>query len=610
MTLSFDARIAGREILCRIGTDRPLAAPVFCFSLMAAPRVVSGGILLRRTAGYAEVALPDLGPGQVHEIVLAYDDSRLRPVNRAWLPLGPYLRDAAGATHPLPPLPAGVRHGAAPAGPLHDGLRLIPRPANWRPAGGTLAASAFWAAHEALAAVSALGERTGLGGLLAPGGVTVTVATDPDLAAGGHVLTISPGGVSIRAADRAGIFHAGVTLLTLRANHAGALPCGEIEDHPRFGWRGQHLDCARHFFAMPTLLRLLDLMALLKMNRFHWHFADDEAFRLEVGCAPALWQKTAFRGEGCLVPGVFGGGIRSGGSYSRADVATLLARADDLGIGVMPEIEIPAHAFALNAAVPGLRDPADNGAEVSIQGYPVNVINPAMPATWDLVLPLAEEVAGMFPLGILHLGCDELPPDAWAGSPAARALMAREGLATRDDLQGWMMARVAAHLTARGIRSAAWEEAAKGAQGGIGNGALLFSWTGQGPGVAAARLGHDVVMCPAQHVYLDMAHSADPDDWGAAWAAFIDLEKVLDWSPVPAGAEDIAPRVAGVQGTFWGEFTTGDRQMEALIAPRILGVAEKAWESGPPMTGPELRAIARSYGPVFDAMGWDWHRGA
>jgi hexosaminidase len=610
MTLSFEARIAGHEIICRIGTDRPLAAPVFCFSLMAAPRVVSGGQLLRQTAGYGEVALPDLVPGQVHELVLAHANPDLRPANRAWLPLGPYLRDGDGATHALPPLPAGVRPAAAAEGPLSDGLRLIPRPAVWRPVGGTLAASAFAAGHEALAAVSALGERTGLGALLGADGVPVTVETDPALPAGGHVLTIGPKGVAIRAADRAGVFHAGVTLLTLRATHAGALPCGEIEDHPRFGWRGQHLDCARHFFAMPTLLRLLDLMALLKLNRFHWHFADDEAFRLEVRTAPALWQKTALRGEGCLVPGVYGGGIRSGGTYARSDVTTLLARAAELGIGVLPEIEIPAHAFALNAAIPGLRDPADTGTEVSIHGYSRNVINPAMPATWDLILPLAEEVAGMFPLGILHLGCDELPPDAWSGSPAARALMAREGLETRDDLQGWMMARVAAHLAARGIRPAAWEEAAKGAQGGIGHDALLFSWTGQGPGVAAARMGHDVVMCPAQHVYLDMAHSGDPDDWGAAWAAFVNLGEVLNWSPVPAGAEDIAPRVAGVQGTFWGEFTTEDRQMEALIAPRILGVAEKAWESGPPMTGPELRAIARSYGPLFDAMGWDWYRGA
>lgn len=609
MPLHFDARIQDRDIVCTITSDTPIARPTFCFSLMAPNRVVSGGTMVRRTAGYSEVALPDLAPGVPHRVVLAHQNPDWRPVNRAWLPLGAYLRDGAGATHPLPKLPAGVHPAPRPEGPLHDGLRLVPRPESWAPTGGTLTATTFAADHAALAAVSALGQRTGLGPLLSPGGTTITVTTDTALPPEAHVLTIAPDAVTIRAADRAGIFHAGVTLLTLRATH-GAIPCGTITDRPRFGWRGQHLDCARHFFTVPTLLRLMDLMALLKMNRLHWHFADDEAFRLEVDTAPALWQKTAFRGEGCAVPGVFGGGIRSGGSYSKQDVATLNAHAEALGIRILPEIEIPAHAFALNAAIPGLRDPGDNGAEISIQGYPVNVINPALQATWDLIHPLAREVAAMFPIGILHLGCDELPPDAWAGSPMATALKAREGLDTRDDLQGWMMARVAAHLQEHGIRPAAWEEAAKGAQGGIGHDALLFSWTGQGPGIAAARRGHDVVMCPAQHVYLDMAHTSDPDDWGAAWAAFVDLEETLNWSPVPKGAEDIAPRVAGVQGTFWGEFTTEDREMEALLAPRILGVAQKAWDVHDAMTGPELRAIARSYGAIFDAMGWDWHKGA
>jgi hexosaminidase len=280
-----------------------------------------------------------------------------------------------------------------------------------------------------------------------------------------------------------------------------------------------------------------------------------------------------------------------------------------LGIQVLPEIEIPAHAFAINAILPGLRDPADIGAEASVQGYPRNVVNPAMAATWELVLPLAEEVAAMFPIGMLHLGCDELPPGAWDGSPAVEVLKLRENLHNRDDVQGWMMQAVAAHLGARGIRSAAWEEAAKGATG-IGHDALLFSWTGQGPGIAAARAGHDVVMCPAQHAYLDMAHTGSADDWGAAWAAFVALEDTVAWHPVPLDAPDIAPRVAGVQGCFWSEFTTADAQLEPMLAPRILGVAAKAWEVDGTTNGPDLRAIAAHYGPLFDRIGWDWHRGA
>ena len=351
-------------------------------------------------------------------------------------------------------------------------------------------------------------------------------------------------------------------------------------------------------------------MALCKLNRFHWHFADDESFRLQVDCAPDLWRKTEFRGQDCAVPGVFGGGIRSGGSYSRADVATVLAHAAALNIAVLPEIEVPAHAYAINRAIPGLRDPADNGAEASIQGYRDNILNPAMDATWALLEPLAVEVAGLFPMKMLHLGCDEMPPGAWDGSPAATRLKAEQGLEGQDGVQGWAMARLALHLADRGIRAAAWEEAAKGNQGGIGHEALLFSWTGQGPGVAAARRGHDVVMCPAQNTYLDMAHTGDPGDWGAAWAAFIALEDTVNWQPVPLGADDIADRVVGVQGCFWSEFTTADAEIEPMIAPRILGIANKAWDRNDSVDGPRLRALAASYGPLFDRIGWQRHTGA
>lgn len=609
MRLTFDAVIDGRAIRCRIGTDTALTAPVFCFSLMAPNRPVSGGTLLRAVAGYSEIALPDLAPGSVHEVVVEHLDPSYRPVNRAWLPLGPYLRHAGGCT-PLPPLPAGVDMAEAPEPPPCPGLRLVPPPTSWEPATGTAdARGGFATRSSALAGVEALATRLSLAPFLGHG-LPLRLHHEAGLPPEGYRLTVTPAGAEIAHADAAGAFHGGITLLQLKATHDGLIPCGVIEDAPRFGWRGQHLDCARHFYRPETILRLLDLMALFKLNRFHWHFADDEAFRLQVDCLPDLWRKTEYRGEGELVPGVFGGGIRSGGSYSKADITAVLDRAASLHIGVLPEIEVPAHAFAFNQAVPGLRDPGDNGAEISIQGYPLNILNPAIEATWEVLIPLAEEVAARFPLGILHLGCDELPPGAWEGSPLASALKAREGLADRDDLQGWMMERLAGHLVAKGIRPAAWEEAAKGAQGGIGHEALLFSWTGQGPGIEAARMGHDVVMCPAQKVYFDMAHTGDAGDWGAAWAAFVGLEETVNWSPVPKGAEDVAHRIVGVEGCFWSEFTTEDAQIEPMIAPRILGLACKAWESDGATDGARLRALAGALGPVFDSAGWHRHTGA
>ena len=610
MILTFDAEIADRQIHCIIGSDTAISTPIFCFSLMAPAKVVSGGTVVRSVAGYTEVQLPDIRPGQIVSLTLEHANPDFAPVNRAWLPLGPYLRHAGGVV-PLPALPAGVRQSDEKQVPAFDGLRLIPQPTLWQPDGKTMRCqNGFSAISEPLFAVADLAQRNFLAPFLAPGGIPISIMLSPNLPIDGYTLRLAPDGVTLLAADRAGIFNAGVTLLNLKTTYQGHIPCGTITDAPRFAWRGQHLDCARHFYEPTTILRLLDLMALLKLNRFHWHFADDESFRLQVDCAPDLWQKTAFRGEGEAVPGVFGGGIRAGGSYSKADVVALIAHAKTLNIEILPEIEVPAHAFAMNQVILGLRDPGHNGVETSIQGYTENAVNPAMDATWALLEPLSLEVASLFPINILHLGCDELAPDTWDGSPAVTALKARQGLTTRDDVQGWAMHRLAGHLAKNGIKSAAWEEAARGNNGGIGHNAILFSWTGQGPGIDAARAGYDVVMTPAQNVYLDMAHSSDRDDWGAAWAAFISLEDTINWKPIPDGASDIAHRIIGIEGCFWSEFTTSDTEMMPMLAPRILGVASKAWDINDILTGPGLRALAGHYAALFDAIGWPRHKGA
>ena len=603
--MHFTAEIQGSHIACRITADRAIKAPTFCASIMAPGVVVSGGVLTRQVAGYLEVALPDLAPGQPHDLILAHENPGFVPRNRAWLPLGAYLRTGAGPV-PLPPLEQGVRQTEAAPVPDFPGLRLIPQPQSWAPTGGETPIAALTCAHPAFAAVDALARRRGLAPFLGAG-PRVTITLDPALGED-HILTLGED-ISLQAGNEAAVFHAAITLLTLRETH-GALPHGRLQDGPRFDYRGQHLDCARHFFGVETILKLLDLMALMKLNRFHWHFSDDEAFRLETEVTPEIWQKTALRGEGHAVPSVFGGGISSGGSYCRADVTRILDHAAALHIQVLPEIEVPAHSFCLNLAHPGLQDRGDNRAEVSIQGYRDNIVNPALPETWAFLEPLALEVARMFPMAMIHLGGDELPPDAWAGSPEVTALKAREGLQTHLDVQGWTMAKMAGFLVGHGFRAAAWEEATRGNQGGIGHDALIFSWTGQGEGIHAARKGHQVVMCPAQNTYFDIAHSDDPGDWGATWAGITPLEQVVNWKPIPDSAPDIAEKVVGVEGCFWGEFTTEDAQMEPMVAPRILGLANKAWDRDDSVDGPRLRALAQAYGPLLDRIGWQRHRGA
>ncbi len=567
--MTYESRIIGDTIQCTFTPDSALSAPVFCFSGMGPFEAISGGTVTHSLGSYTEISLPDLAAGVPYELVTRYAGG-FKPANRAWLPLGPYLRHGAELID-LPKPESGCRPQHLPdLGPV-AGLPLVPQPEIWQAAGAVLEVSGFVCDRPAFVVVAALASRRGW----AFEG-DVQVALEPaELSADAYEIEISEDGITVRAGDYGGEFYAGITLLTLL--QAGPLPCGTLKDAPRFGWRGQHLDTARHYYAPQTIFDLLDLMALLKFNRFHWHFADDEAFRLEIECLPELWQKTAVCGEGHLLPALFAGGTEAGGSYSKDTAREIIAHAKALNIEVLPEIEVPAHAIALTHVFPDLRDPSDNGAEVSVQGYKGNAVNPAVPKTWDVLHAIMDEVGALFPFGHLHLGCDELPEGTWMGSPMARDLMVREGLEVTDDLQGWMMEKLAARAVANGLRPCAWEEAAKGANGGIGHGAVLFSWTGQGPGLEAARRGYDVVMSPAQHVYLDMAHTDDVDDWGANWAAYVSLADTINWEPVPE--PDLAERIIGVQGTFWSEFTTQDDQLWPMLMPRMLGVSMKAWQT-------------------------------
>lgn len=583
--MQYSAKLEGDEIACIITADRDLPAPVFCFSGMAPMTATAGGHRVAGLGSFTEVALPDLKAHHPHQITLAYTGG-YTPANRAWLPLGPYLR-VGRHTIALPQLAdAGRRpqiwsdHGPAPD------LPLVPQPTNWAPTGARSDIIGVATDHPALAPVSALAKRRNLQW---QGETPITYETSQH-PTDGYTLTIATDCIHIAASDDGGVFYAGITLLNLL--QFGPLPCGQITDRPRFAWRGQQLDTARHYYDPQTITDLLDVMALLKLNRFHWHFADDEAFRLEIDCLPELWQKTRRCGEGEMLPALFAGDISAGGSYPKKTAKNIIAHAAALRIEVMPEIETPAHATALSRVFPQMRDPADNGAETSVQGYPANAVNPAMPETWRILDMIISEVAEIFPFDVLHLGCDELPKGTWLGSPKARALMTAEALQDTDDLQGWMMERLAQTVVSKGKRPAAWEEAARGRNGGIGHNALLFSWTGQGPGLDAARAGYDVVMTPAQHTYFDMAHTDDPDDWGASWAGFVDLPDTVNWNPVPNPA--LSDRIVGVQGAFWSEFTTQDAQLWPMILPRLFGLASMAWQATPP-TGKTLSALSATH---------------
>ncbi|SFS16721.1 beta-N-acetylhexosaminidase [Yoonia litorea] len=588
--MDYNCHIDGDDLLCSLIPDRKLQAAVFCCSGMAPLQVVSGGTEKRALGSYIEVSLPDLNPGEVHHFTLRYAGG-FTPANRAWLPIGPAIR-MGGELLPLPPTHAGRDVSRnLPVLPI-DGLAVVPQPTSWDPQGETIAVDGVSGSGRAYENAAALADRQ----KLAFRGTFPVVVNKRDLPQDAYRLRNTPEQVIIETASYGGEFYALVTLMTLL--RSGELPIGEISDGPRFDWRGQHLDTARHFYAPDTICALLDLMAMLKLNRFHWHFADDEAFRIPVPALPELEQHLTFRGEGQFLPGLFTAAPMQGGSYDHETVRQIIAHAAALNIEVLPEIEAPAHALGLAAVYPDTRDPDDTGGETSVQGYRGNVLNPAMPKTWDVLEKLVDGISALFPFGHLHLGCDELPKNTWMHTPRALALMQEHDLQTTQDLQGWTIAKLAAYASSKGLRPAAWEEAAQGSNGGIGSNAILFSWTGQGPGLEAARAGYDVVMTPAQHLYFDMAHTGDPDDWGASWAAFVDLEDTVNWDPVPE--EDLSDRIIGVQGAFWSEFTTEDSQMWPMLMPRMLGLSMMAWQNEKPAAD-ALRELAGYY--VIDESG-------
>lgn len=597
-----------KTIRCCLTSDREtLTDPVLCFSLQAPAKIVTGGEKIESLGGFTAARLiGTLAPGMPLNFDLAFEDPSFLISNRAWHPQGPYLRLPGKTSVVETDVFAGVRPSEEPASQIPpNGLALIPAPVAWHSHGGELEAGIFsvrGAFQGAADSMNAMLVRHGRSSLC-EGGIPVTIREQSDMPDEGYCLSIAKGSVTLDASSESGAFYGLVSLVTLGHTHP-AIPLGVIEDHPRFEWRGFMLDCVREYYPVGTIMKLLDLMAMLKLNRFHWHFADDESFRVQVDCAPDIWRHSTFRGEGEVIPAVFGGRPGpTGGNYSKADVSAVVKRAASLGIEVLPEIEVPAHALALTTIRPNLRDPLDVGAERSVQGYLRNVVNPALQDTWDLIEPLALEVAGLFPFDHIHLGGDELPMNTWEGSPLVDGYKAAHALRSRQDVQGHLMNRLSTAVRAAGYTPCAWQEAADGCNGGIGNDAILFSWTGLGLGRAAAQKGYRVVMCPAQHCYFDMAHSADTDDWGANWAATFALDKAFDWEPIPDHA--VADRIIGVQGTFWSEFTYAPRQIEAMIAPRIFGLATKGWSPEHATDLHELRCASTCYLDIMNMIDWD-----
>ncbi len=432
-----------------------------------------------------------------------------------------------------------------------------------------------------------------------------------------YELSVTPEGARLEAGDEAGFLHAAATLMQLLPAHpvndrdaAWCLPSVRISDAPRFGYRGLMLDCARHFHPVQRILRLLDLMARLKLNVFHWHLTDDEGWRLEIRAFPQLTEIGAWRGHGeRLEPQYLTGPERSGGYYSQDDVRRVVAHAQRLGIVIVPEIDMPAHSRAAILALPELlRDPEDRSVYLSDQRYSDNVLSPALEGTYTFVEGVLEEVCELFPGPWVHVGGDEVPRGVWLGSPRCRALMEREGYTRAEELGSHFLRHVQRFLAARGKRMMGWEEVLHGPD--LDPGLIAFAWTSQR--VVPAMLSRDVqlVLQPSEFSYFDLAQSGDFQDPGLNWAGEVPLAQVHrydPWADLPTEAA-ARQRLLGVQAALWTELIASRERMDYMLFPRLTAFAEVAWHAGGQPDFEDYQARLAAYLPHLDRLGVNYRR--
>lgn len=433
-------------------------------------------------------------------------------------------------------------------------------------------------------------------------GHAVQAVADSALGDGAYRIAFKPEGISLSAGGENGFRHGFITLAQmLRGARARpqdfALPqTGAIEDAPRFSWRGAHLDVARQFYPARDLLAFLDCLAWNKLNRFHIHLNDDEAWRIEVPGYPDLAARAGWRGVGELLPPLLGSpAAPSGGYYEVGEIRELVATGASLGIEIVPEIDIPGHCHCVLEALPQLRDPGETGVYKSIQYFPNNALNPAVDATWDFLAAVFDRLVELFPGRTVHAGADEVADGAWLGSPLAVALGEKLfGKAETFSLQSHFLQRVQAMLRARGKDMAVWQEAALG--GGLSaDGALLVAWKNSESGRKLAEEGYQVVLAPAERYYFDIARSTEWWEPGASWAGTVTLEDTHSYDPGSDWPEDLKAQIAGVQSCLWSENLALPGLFRHLVYPRLSAMAEGAWCS------PERKDFAR-FRAVCDLM--------
>ncbi|GLX95480.1 beta-N-acetylhexosaminidase [Herbidospora sp. NBRC 101105] len=415
-------------------------------------------------------------------------------------------------------------------------------------------------------------------------------------------LTVTADGVEIVAGDAAGAFYAAQTLRQLLPDDvfravsplsAYDVPCVRVEDAPALSWRGAHLDVSRHFLPKHDVLRMIDLLAMHKLNRLHLHLADDQGWRVESRAYPRLHEIGSHRAQTITSrkgePDAYDG-IPHGGFYTLDDLREIAAYARQRAVTVVPEIDVPGHASAILAAYPEFgADPSQRHTVLERWGISPAILAP-LPKTIDFLATVFDEILGA--LGqtpFFHIGGDECVLDAWAASTEITAFRHARGLATPADLHAWFLRRLADLLAERGSRAVVWDEAF--VSGMLREDTIVMPWRGMNVARRAAAAGHDVVLTPVFPLYFDYAEAASAGE-PAALGETITVADVA--------AFDVSGYL-GAQFQLWSEYIPDGRTLDYKAWPRGCAMAEIAWTGRP--AGPDFPGRLERHLGRLDAAG-------
>lgn len=366
-----------------------------------------------------------------------------------------------------------------------------------------------------------------------------------------------------------------------------------IEDSPVLAWRGLLLDCARHFFPLDFIFRVLDHLCFCKLNVFHWHLCDDQGFRIPIDSFPRLHQAAAFRGKEAFT---------YGGSYSKDDIAQVLAYAAERGITVVPEIDVPGHAGAFLAAYPHLGCSGKPQEVPQNWGVLSNFICPGKESSFEFLVALFSDLAKLFPGSPIHLGGDEVRDlSVWDNCPHCMARRKEKGLADSRALEGWFMRRLVEHCAGLGLDLIVWDDCARHFTGPASpTSPLLQVWHHAEDARQAARLGNRLLISQADYYYLDMFYHPPMPKY---WIEPLSSKKSWSFDPWTAFPEGFT----GMEAALWTEYCPSPADAEWKLLPRLLVLAEKAW-AGHQGSWEDYRSRLRTLSPWFDVNGVRYYR--